>query len=277
PSLFHQVYVISVKKHGGVLPVIYAVLPNKRRTPYNLLFETLKELVQNLNPGSICCDFESADFTAMQQNFDGVTIKGCFFHLVKNMKHKLSQLGLLRRYANEVQFALHAKMIVAVAFVPLEHIDAVILELDNFSHADLRPLLNWFEDNYMGRPNRREDGQEAPIFPISMWNLYNRVLNNEDRTNNHPEEINRMLKSQLGIQHPTIWQFINTIRKLQKGRDLYYEQLIAGNRPPLKLRKYRDTDQRILRLVEDFINRVREPIDFLRGIAYNYGTIKLVL
>ncbi|KAB0804208.1 hypothetical protein PPYR_01178 [Photinus pyralis] len=94
------------------------------------------------------------------------------------------------------------------------------------------------------------------------------ALNNEDRTNNHAEAINRMLKSQLGIQHPTIWQFINTIRKLQKGRDLYYEQLIAGNRHPLKLRKYRDTDQRILRLVEDFINR--EPIDFLRGIAYNY-------
>ncbi|KAB0804209.1 hypothetical protein PPYR_01361 [Photinus pyralis] len=127
PSLFHQVYVIPVKRHGGVLPVIYAVLPNKRRTTYNLLFETLKELVQKLNPGSICCDFESAAFTAMQQNFDGVTLKGCFFHLEKNMKHKLSQLGLLRRYANEVQFALHAKRIVAVAFVPLEHIDAVIL------------------------------------------------------------------------------------------------------------------------------------------------------
>ena len=63
-------------------------------------------------------------------------------------------------------------------------------------------------------------------------------MNDEDRTNNHAEAAHRRLQNKLGMQHPTIWKFIDSLKRVQRGRDLYYEQLIAGQTPPIKLKKF---------------------------------------
>ena len=80
PSLFCQIYIIMVKKHGGVHPAVYALLPNKQRTTYLKMFELLKEMELNLKPCSIVCDFEQAAHSAINETFPDVQIKGCFFH-----------------------------------------------------------------------------------------------------------------------------------------------------------------------------------------------------
>ena len=43
PPLFTQVYVILAKKHGGVHPILYALLPNKRRATYVCMFQLLHD------------------------------------------------------------------------------------------------------------------------------------------------------------------------------------------------------------------------------------------
>jgi len=65
-----------------------------------------------------------------------------------------------------------------------------------------------------------------------------------------------------------LWVFITSLRKVQKERDLLYEQMVAGHAPPVKRRKYRDADARILALVNDFHNR--PMMEYLRGIAHNF-------
>jgi len=65
-----------------------------------------------------------------------------------------------------------------------------------------------------------------------MWNLYERVLTNKD----HAEAVNRSL-NQLMTNKPTIWAFINTLRKIQAGTDTPYEHLVTGNSPRKKLKK----------------------------------------
>ncbi|KAK5648373.1 hypothetical protein RI129_003265 [Pyrocoelia pectoralis] len=101
-----------------------------------------------------------------------------------------------------------------------------------------------------------------------MWNLYDRTINRNNRTNNNCEAAHRRLQSELGMNHPTIWKFLDGLRKVQKGRDTYHEQLVAGNQPQMKLKKYRDADERILRIVTEYRNRTE--VEYLRGIAHNY-------
>ena len=72
----------------------------------------------------------------------------------------------------------------------------------------------------------------------------------------------------MGVQHPSLWSFINCLRKVQAGRDVFYSQLEAGKSPPpKKLKKFIDTDKRILRIVQSYETRTK--ISFLRGIAQN--------
>ena len=158
-------------------------------------------------------------------------------------------------------------MILALSFVPVEHIDSYIDVLSDELSPEHMPVLNWLEDNYIGCLNTRANSRRAPLFPMEVWNLYFRTLNHEDKTNNHAEAANRRLQMELGMEHLTLWKFIKALKKVQKGRDCYLESLIAGNSPPSKLKKYRDTDSRILRIVQNFNERT--PIEYLRGISHN--------
>ncbi|QQP52052.1 Uncharacterized protein FKW44_004058 [Caligus rogercresseyi] len=46
-------------------------------------------------------------------------------------------------------------MIMALSFIPPEHLDEHVDLLEDALPEELIPVSNWFEDNYIGRPNRR--------------------------------------------------------------------------------------------------------------------------
>ena len=50
PHLFYQAYIIMVKKHAGVYPVLYALLQKKQSVTYMRMIELIKEMVPNARP-----------------------------------------------------------------------------------------------------------------------------------------------------------------------------------------------------------------------------------
>ena len=46
--------------------------------------------------------------------------------------------------------------------------------------------------------------------------VYERTLNGDDRTNNHVEAAHRKFQAEFGMDHPTIWKFIDGISELFK-------------------------------------------------------------
>ncbi|KAJ3640461.1 hypothetical protein Zmor_003755 [Zophobas morio] len=107
-------------------------------------------------------------------------------------------------------------MITSLAFVLFEDIDGAIETLSEQIPQELQPILNWFEDFYVERPNRRGVSRRNPMFPPKTWNLYHRVLNRIDRTNNHAEAAHRRLQNELSMDHPTLWKFLDTLKIIQK-------------------------------------------------------------
>ena len=81
-------------------------------------------------------------------------LHGCLFHLTKSMRRQLSENGLLQRYNVEPRFALHARIIAALSFVPIDNLDDAFDALSNQLANELTPILNWLEDNYIGRSGR---------------------------------------------------------------------------------------------------------------------------
>jgi hypothetical protein len=236
PPLFHQIYVVLAERNGFVFPLLYALLPNKRRQTYQILFQTIAQKWPTLQPNSLSVDFEIAAFQEAQSAFPNAQVFGCLFHLMRNMKKKLADEQLLGRYNTDAEFALQARMIVATAFVPINSIDAALDVLnDGQTGLDplLQPVLDWLEDNYVGRLHRNGT-RRNPIFPSRMWSMYERTVNGHDRTNNHAEAANRRLQSVLQMDHPFIWKFIDGLRRVQKERDVLFEQMVAGNPPPVK-------------------------------------------
>ena len=98
----------------------------------------------------------------------------------------------------------------------------------------------------------RNGNRHTPLFPMAMRNVHNRVLNNQDRTNSHAEAAYRHLQCELQMDHPSAWQLLDGLRRIQKTRDLLYERIVAGHSPPVKRRRYREVDECIRTSVQSF-------------------------
>ena len=60
-----------------------------------------------------------------------------------------------------------------------------------------------------GSIKRRVD----PIFNIKIWNVFDRVAEEQARTNNAIEGFNSAIQKTLSCQHPTIWKLISSLKK----------------------------------------------------------------
>ena len=268
PNIFSQVFVLLAEEHGGVHPCVYGLLPDKARVTYDAFFDMLIRLRPNLNPTSISCDFEKAAFQAVSARFPNASIDGCFFHFVKNFKKVIDNNGMKVQYQNDPNFALMARMIPALAFVPVRDLDMAFTSLTQFLPAVFQLMLDWLEDNYLGRLVANNQRRQ-PSFPIRMWNVNDRVQQHIGRTNNFAEAAHRWIQQELQTDHRVVWKFIGDLKKVQKSRDVFREHLIAGNEPPKKLQRYIQCDQRIERMVTNYGNYAN-VLDFLRGIGHNF-------
>lgn len=81
PLLFYQVYTIHGIFDGFVVPLVFCLLTNKKKSTYSKVLSKLKELRPNLRPRSVMIDFELAQRDAFQSIFSTISVRGCFFHL----------------------------------------------------------------------------------------------------------------------------------------------------------------------------------------------------
>ncbi|KAL3099263.1 hypothetical protein niasHT_028210 [Heterodera trifolii] len=112
--------------------------------------------------------------------------------------------------------------------------------------------------NYVGRL-RNNSTRTRPLFRPEEWSVYERTMNGSDRTNNFAEAYHRTLQHAIGHGHPPIWKFINILRERQKLIDVDFEHFLAGNAPPLKAKRYREADRRILSILKRYNQEKAQP------------------
>lgn len=265
PQLFYQLYSIHSLVDGRVIPCIYALLPNKTQATYMRLLQHLVAIHNDLKPRTVLTDFELAAMNVVSDVFPDAQVLGCFYHLSQNVYRKLQATGLQERYQTDEDFAVKTRMITAIAFVPVESVENAFEALQEVVPDELMPVLDYFEDTYIGRQRRRRRAQ--PIFDHKIWNMYERAVNELPRTNNNVEGWHRKLQSSVSSHHPNIWKFLDVLRREQDLNNLQIAQLVGGHAPEPQRKKYKASNERIVNIVRDFSNR--SLLDYMRGIAHN--------
>jgi hypothetical protein len=272
PPLFQQIYTIHVLKYKTVIPLVFILMSDRSTTSYVRVLSELNNLHPGLNPSSIMTDFEHASILAFRRIFPNIQQQGCLFHLSQCIWRRIQQVNpIQQRYMEDPDYAFHLRQLAALAFIPPPDVVEAFEELTESqffvdNEEELRNLINYFEDTWIGRPTRR-GGRGNPVFSIEMWNCYNEVLNDLPKTNNSVEGWHRGFSQLLGAYHPTIWKFINGLQQEQSFNELKLEQYSAGQQPPPGKKVYREVAKRIKTVVQDYTNRTR--LDYLRGIAQN--------
>jgi hypothetical protein len=274
PPLFTQLLTIHAIIFNTVVPLVYALLPNKTKETYKRLLEQLNRLKPSLKPASVMTDFEPALFGAFAEIYEGIRSRGCFFHFGQCLWRKIQQNpDLQKKYTDDKDpdFSLKLRQLMALAFVPeadvIDKFEELMASPFFIENEDLlRPFTDYFEDTWIGRLSRR--GRRPPEFPLALWNQYLGTLEDLPKTNNSVEGWHNSFSSLLSANHPTIWKFIDALKKEQSLNELKIVQFIAGQAPPLGRRNYRDQAERVMNIVMQYGSWDMES--YLIGIAQNF-------
>lgn len=267
PLLFHQLYTIHGLKENAAVPLVYALLPDKSEATYTRLLRAMKNLEPLLSPRTVTTDYEKAMNNAFRTEFPNARLKGCFFHFTQCIFRNIQNRGLKQRYETDANFALHMRMLSAIAFVPpasVVHVFETLVDNDVFP-PEAQEVIDYFEDTWIGRPNRRQ--RRPPQYPIEMWSVYETILEDLPKTNNSVEGWHRGFQEQIGAMHPNIWKFIDCVKKEQNLNEVRIEQYVSGVEPQPSKRKYRDCARRIKNIVDQY--NPDNILDYIRGIAHN--------
>ena len=157
-------------------------------------------------------------------------------------------------------------MLAALAFVPPNLVLHYFEVLSDDIPAELEPLYDYFEDNYLGRP-ARHGKQCAPNFAIELWSMYRLAELGLPRTNNAMEGWHRAFQHTVGYAHRTVYKLINSMRLEQSHTQNLKSKIDAGKNVVRKNQKYVRVNAAIRRLIDN--SNQQELLDYLRGISHN--------
>ena len=79
-----------------------------------------------------------------------------------------------------------------------------------------------------------------PLFPITVWNMYEQTLQGLPRTNNTVEGWHRSFQANVGGCH---LNFINILKGEQNLAQVHIAQARAGHQPECQGRRYQDSNR----------------------------------
>jgi len=96
PPQYTQLFTIHGVVEGLVVPLVYALLPNKCRTSYYNLLSLIRDSIVNMSlifdPDVIVTDFEASTLEALKQHFPRARLVGCYFHFCQALWKKIQEL-----------------------------------------------------------------------------------------------------------------------------------------------------------------------------------------
>lgn len=273
PHPYTQVFTIHAVHQERVILMATALLTGKTQAHYQEVFQCLHQemtRIGNISIEEIICDFELAVFNAAREVFPNIDISGCYFHFSQNLWKHTQQVGLTVPYNNDPNVKIFFTYIYSLGFLPVGNVIECYNELLNneltqyliAQYPQMNEFVQYFNNTYV-------DGQN---FPHQLWNVFERGMSS--RTNNIVESYHARWNKVVGVRHPSIWTFL---KKLQDQQALARNVVLNaenGNPPPLRRRKWRILEQRVVALKNDLLEGRKDIYEYWAAIRHNIQQFK---
>ena len=178
-----------------------------------------------------------AAIEALKSSFPNANIKGCFFHFAQANWQKIESVGLAKEYQEDTDVRIILKSFVALAIIPEEDIylgfqKKTAAKMQNEKIAE---FVSYFEATWLGEKNLRGRQTGASFLP-QIWCQFENAKEMRQKTINAVEVWHRAIKGSLGYVHPTIFKFIDFLRREQSATENKLVCLQAGKEFPKNAR-----------------------------------------
>lgn len=242
---FYQLYTIfgdiySDENSKNVVPLIYALLPDKKQDTYEKLFSVIKLQLPNWCPSKMTTDYEKAAMNAIKVIFPNVTIGGCYFHFSQALCKKAKKLNVFKEPSHKRHIALCA----ALSLVPLEEVDngwLYIMEDCPTENKNVCDFNDYFINTWLKDEHLR-----------SRWNFCGQIHRTTNNVEGWHSKINKYLN---GKTKPNILKFLEILDEeasLTTIKMAKFENVASSkNRRNSDIEK----DRRISFILEQFHNK----------------------
>ena len=123
PKPYKQIVTIRGNYWERVLPLAFCMLGSKATGLYHEMLQQLKRHVMrltsnDLTPARTVCDFEISLMSAIQSEFPGTTLHGCFFHFCQSLWRKIEELGMTTVYGQNPSIKKVIRKIMSLGYLP---------------------------------------------------------------------------------------------------------------------------------------------------------------
>lgn len=296
PSIFFQLFsILGAVSQVGInhkpqtigMPLVHALLQNKQQSSYDTVFRVIFEEGNRLGltnlPRTLMSDFELAIINAAQDYFGKENVRCCFFHLCQSVYRRVTSEGLQTAYTINLEIKTAVHSLCALAFVPAESVEEHFLLIRDDLPDELHAVVTYFENTYIRRFTARRRcpnsagavlrvQRKNPRYPPILWNQYNAVLQGQARTNNLSESWHNRFQVVVGKHHPSLYSFLDELKKEQADCEIMLRQLQLGQRirrgPDRRRRQIEDQLYRTVLKYEEYLNN-RDISTYLKTVGYN--------
>ena len=184
----------------------------------------------------VVAGFETVLWQAVQTIFPNVRLQGCLFHWMQAVWRKVQEIGLSTAYKKDDAVHKYIKKIMAVPFLPHEHIIPMFETLKGFATSSLlQSLVSYVQSTWV----------DSIIWSPDRWSVFQRSV----RTNNDVEGWHRRLNHNARRGKLPMYMLINLLHqenklkrqqrhkfsKLQAKVSKYWEEFMEGDRTTKQL------------------------------------------
>lgn len=219
---FTQIYGVhgKITDAGGstkIIPLFYALLTNKDKKSYEVLFMLLKSQFKSWKPQKFTLDFEASAIEAIRVSFPKAEIKGCFYHFNRCLWRKAKEISLKTSVERR-----HVALCGGLALIPPQHLNEgwnYILKWSPCTESILK-FNEYFKKQWLDN-----------TLLSNMWNCEGE----EYRTTNHLEGWHAKINRFLGQKNPTLPRLLLFLKN-----DASYHSMFEGNKDFNATKKNRD-------------------------------------
>ena len=152
---FTQLYSIHsfVKQNGEIkqVPLAFALMSGKRKRDYRRMLMAIRNLLpEQITVQCVVADFEAASWKVVENALPDVRLQGCIFHWTQAIWRKVQAFGLASVYKDNDATHKYIRCIMALPFLPHEHIPTMFNELKDLAMSPpLQSLVDYIQETWL--------------------------------------------------------------------------------------------------------------------------------
>ena len=260
---FTQLYSIHafLQKEGDTkqVPLLFALMSSRKKKDYKAVLKSVLQLL----PGEpsvkrLVMDFEMAIWKAAESVLPEAERKGCAFHWANAVVSHIKSLGLLPTYYNDRPTNRYCRRLIALPFLPEEHIPTMFQELArDASTSQLQMLVHYIQRTWI----------DSDVWNPASWSVFLQAI----RTNNDVEGWHRRLNSYAHGNQLNLYLLIDLLWEESQFIKLQVTLLSAKKLKREKRKRQRELEGKVFRAWDDFVAGDVSPMDLLRRVGRVYA------